>query len=168
MSPRAVSPVRAAETQVPIFIDGFESGNLSAWSAKVLDGGDLAVTAPAALEGTKGMRALLDDNHFLHVQDNTPNNEAVYNIHFHFDPNSIVMANLDGHNIFIGYDLKTTLVPALRSVSLFPGRLPDPDRVQERRPDELDLHGGSISAMQNMKSRSSGMAPACPGITTGN
>ena len=114
MSARAVTPVRAAQTQVPIFSDGFESGNLSAWSAKVTDAGDLAVTSPAALEGTKGMRAWIDDNRNIYVQDNTPNNEAVYNIHFHFDPNSIVMANLDSHNIIVAYDLKTTLVPAIR------------------------------------------------------
>jgi hypothetical protein len=104
----------AATAQVPVFSDGFESGNLSAWSGKMRDGGDLAVTSAAAMVGQKGMRALMDDNHSLFVQDDTPNNLAVYNANFHFDPNSVAMANLDLLALFIAYDSGATFVPAIR------------------------------------------------------
>ncbi|HLE53407.1 MAG TPA: hypothetical protein VI755_15180 [Anaerolineales bacterium] len=105
---------QSGPNQVLIFADGFESGNFSAWSAKVTDLGDLAVTSAAHLVGTKGMRALIDDNNMLYVQDNTPNNEAIYDIHFHFDPNSIGMANMDIHTILNGQDSQSTFVAALR------------------------------------------------------
>ena len=99
---------------VPIFSDGFESGNFAAWSGSVRDAGDLAVTSQAALEGTRGMRARIDDNAAIFVQDNTPNNVNVYDVHFHFDPHSIVMANLNSHTIFVGTDFQGTIVQALR------------------------------------------------------
>ncbi len=35
-----------------IFGDGFESGNLAAWTSSVTDGGNLSVTSGAALVGT--------------------------------------------------------------------------------------------------------------------
>jgi hypothetical protein len=34
---------------------------------------------------------------------------------FHFDPNSIAMANLDAHTIFVGLDMQTALTPVLRA-----------------------------------------------------
>jgi len=105
---------QSGPNQVLIFADGFESGNLSAWSAKVTDLGDLAVTSAAHMIGLKGMQALIDDNHVLYVQDDTPNNEAIYNVNFHFDPNSISMANMDVHTILSGQDLQSTFVAALR------------------------------------------------------
>jgi len=98
----------------PIFSDGFESGNFSAWDASVKDGGGLSVMAVAALVGNRGMRALIDDNHVLYVQDDTPNNEVVYDINFHFDPNTIRMANLDQHTIFLAFDQQDRFVPALQ------------------------------------------------------
>ena len=100
---------------VPIFADGFESGNLSAWSSKVTDLGDLMVTSAAALEGTKGMRARIDDNTAIYVQDNSPKNENHYNASFLFDPNSIAMADMDVHTIFNGQDYQNGVyVPAVR------------------------------------------------------
>ena len=45
-----------------IFSDGFESGNLNAWSSSVQDNGDLYVASPGALVGSYSMRALIDDN----------------------------------------------------------------------------------------------------------
>jgi hypothetical protein len=92
----------AAPSADPIFSDDFESGNLSAWTARKTDFGDLAVTAPAALEGTRGMRARLDDNTPIYVTDDTPNGEVSYKAKFLFDPNSIGMANRDFQTIFLG------------------------------------------------------------------
>jgi hypothetical protein len=86
-----------------IFADGFESGSLSAWSANGNDGGDLNVSPAAALVGEYGMRAVINDEHPIGVQDQTPNGEAHYRVRFYFDPNSIAMARYDSHVIFYGY-----------------------------------------------------------------
>jgi VCBS repeat-containing protein len=83
-----------------IFKDGFESGDLSAWSTSVTDGGDLSVTNSNALVGSYGLQAVIDDNNGIYVQDNTPEAEARYRARFYFDPNSIVMAPGENHYIF--------------------------------------------------------------------
>jgi hypothetical protein len=86
-----------------IFADGFESGGLGAWSSSTTDGGDLSVSTAAALVGSNGMQAVLDDNIVIYVTDDTPNAEPRYRVRFYFDPNSIPMANGDAHFIFEGY-----------------------------------------------------------------
>jgi PKD repeat protein len=83
-----------------IFKDGFESGDLSAWTASVTDGGDLSVEAGAALVGSYGLGAVIDDNTGIYVQDDTPAAEARYRARFYFDPNSIAMAAGNSHYIF--------------------------------------------------------------------
>lgn len=85
----------------PIFTDDFESGDLLAWTARKTDFGDLAATTPAALQGSYGMRARIDDNTPIYVMDDTPNGEVSYTAKFLFDPNSIGMANRDFHTIFL-------------------------------------------------------------------
>jgi hypothetical protein len=87
-----------------IFANGFESGNLSAWSPNVVDGADLAVSAPAAMKGSqRGMRARIDDNNAIYVTDDTPNAEKRYRARFYFDPNSITMVNGSAHFILFAY-----------------------------------------------------------------
>ena len=86
-----------------IFKDGFEAGNLSAWSSSTTDSGDLSVNAAAALVGTRGMQALIDSNGAIYVTDDLPNAEMRYRARFYFDPNSIGMASGDSHYILIGY-----------------------------------------------------------------
>jgi hypothetical protein len=99
---------------IPIFSDGFESGNLAAWDGKFKDGNDLLVTQPAAMVGVYGMRALIDDNIAIFVQDESPNGESIYNIVFHFDPHSIAMANLDTHTIFLAQDFQASWTSAIQ------------------------------------------------------
>jgi hypothetical protein len=83
-----------------IFQDGFESGSSSAWTE--VDGeGDLNVTAAAALNGTFGLAALIDNTTVMYVLDNSPTNEARYRARFYFDPNAITMAIGDLHNIIV-------------------------------------------------------------------
>ena len=86
-----------------IFKDGFESGNLSAWSSSTTDLGDLSVSATAALVGSQGMQAVIDDAVSIYVNDDTPNAEPRYRARFYFDPNSITMASGDAHFIFKGF-----------------------------------------------------------------
>jgi hypothetical protein len=86
-----------------IFKDGFESGNFTAWSASRIDLGDLSVSAAAAMVGSLGMQAVIDDNNTIYVTDNLPAAEPRYRARFYFDPNSIVMASGDAHFIFNGF-----------------------------------------------------------------
>ena len=99
----------ATRTQTPpsasdlIFSDGFESGSLSAWSAAVTDGGDLNVSSAAALVGSRGLRAVIDNTASIYVTDDRPNAEVRYRARFYFDPNSITMSSGNAHYIFYGY-----------------------------------------------------------------
>jgi len=86
-----------------IFEDGFESGDLSKWSQSVIDRGNLSVSASAALVGSFGKQAVIDDNKAIYVTDESPAAEKRYRARFYFDPNSIAMASGNAHNLFIGY-----------------------------------------------------------------
>ena len=102
-----VTPLSPTASATPgtsdlIFIDGFESGNLAAWSSSMIDGGDLSVTPSAALLESQGLQAVIDDNNSLVVIDESPALETRYRTRFYFDPNSIPMAVGDAHLIFLG------------------------------------------------------------------
>jgi RHS repeat-associated protein/CSLREA domain-containing protein len=86
-----------------IFADGFETGNLSAWTSNTPDNGDLSVSTAAALKGTYGLQTVIDDNNSIFVTDDTPAAEPRYRARFYFDPNSITMASGDAFFIFKGY-----------------------------------------------------------------
>ncbi|MFZ2102956.1 MAG: right-handed parallel beta-helix repeat-containing protein, partial [Oricola sp.] len=87
-----------------LFADGFETGDLSAWSSAETDQGDLSVSSGAALGGAYGLQADIDDNRSLYVVDTTPANESAYAARFYFDPNSIVMASGNAHLLFKALD----------------------------------------------------------------
>jgi hypothetical protein len=97
-----VITVNPASSSDVIFADGFESGNFSAWTANKPDAGDLSVSAAAALVGSNGMQAVIDDTVTIFVTDDTPNAEPRYRARFYFDPNSITMASGNAHFIFNG------------------------------------------------------------------
>lgn len=78
-----------------IFSDGFESGNLDAWYDAQIDGGDLSVSASAAVEGNYGLQAGIDDTTLLYVEDLSPMDETHYRARFYLDPNSLAMATSD-------------------------------------------------------------------------
>ncbi|MCI0550534.1 MAG: hypothetical protein L0287_06240 [Anaerolineae bacterium] len=86
-----------------IFKDGFESGDFSAWTLATTNSGNLNVNASAALFGSYGMRAQINNTTGMDVMDENPTLEARYRARFYFDPNSIVMLSGDTHNIFQGY-----------------------------------------------------------------
>jgi chitodextrinase len=93
----------------PIFADEFESGNLTAWSsASMTDAGDLSVSSAAALIGSNGLQALINDNNSIYVTDDTPDAEARYRARFYFDPNSIVMADRDALYLFTAHNTGTS------------------------------------------------------------
>jgi len=80
-----------------VFIDGFESGDLSAWSSSQTDLGDLSVTTSAAIGGIFGLQAVLDDNRSIYVVDTTPAGETAYEARFYFDPSGVAMASGNAH-----------------------------------------------------------------------
>jgi hypothetical protein len=86
-----------------IFTDGFESGDLSAWSSSVGGSGDLSVNAAAKLVGSNGLQLRIDDNSAVYLVENSPVAEAHYRARFYLDPNSIPMVNGNAHTIFYGY-----------------------------------------------------------------
>jgi parallel beta-helix repeat protein len=99
----APSATAAQQGPDPIFGSGFESGNFSGWSSNANGGGDLSVSPSAALVGSNGLQAVINDNNALSVSDGSPNAEPRYRARFYFDPNSIVMANGDAHIILRAY-----------------------------------------------------------------
>jgi hypothetical protein len=96
------TPTNPPNTTDLIFADSFESGSFSAWSANKPDSGDLSVNAAAALVGTRGMQAVIDDTVVIYVTDDRPNAEPRYRARFYFDPNSITMASGNAHFILNG------------------------------------------------------------------
>ena len=108
------TPTNTSGASDLIFADGFESGNLSAWTANSNDLGDLSVSSAAALVGSQGMQALIDDANTIYVTDDTPNAEPRYRARFYFDPNSISMASGNAHYIFKGFMGTSTSTEALR------------------------------------------------------
>jgi hypothetical protein len=98
------TPTPTAPVSDLIFADGFESGNFSAWTSATTGGGDLSVAAPAALVGSNGMQAVINDATNMYVVDDTPSAETHYRARFYFDPNSIVMADGSAQYIFAGFD----------------------------------------------------------------
>ena len=63
----------------------------------------MSVTTAAALVGTYGMQAVINDNHVLYVKDETPNGEKRYRARFYFDPNSITVASGNNIGLLVGY-----------------------------------------------------------------
>ncbi|MEA3441708.1 MAG: hypothetical protein U9R58_15645, partial [Chloroflexota bacterium] len=130
-----------------IFADGFESGDLSAWSSSTTDGGDLSVTTGAAMVGTYGMQAVIDDNNAIYVTDDSPDGETEYVVRFYFDPNSISMAESDNvaslmavlgvfpktahTNKFVYYLLSSEIARGAGGAAIFERELPGAGSSQE-------------------------------------
>ena len=93
-----------------IFADGFESGDLSAWSSSVTEGSDLSVSTAAALVGNNGLQVVIDDNTAIYVIDDQPTAEPRYRARFYLKPNSIPMTSGDTHVVFLGYSGTSTAV----------------------------------------------------------
>lgn len=79
-----------------LFSDGFESGDLTAWSANETDSGQLTVTAAATLHGNYGLNLLTDNHNNIWVRDDgVLNTEITYRCRFYIDINSLTMADID-------------------------------------------------------------------------
>ena len=99
-----------SSTSDSIFSDGFESGNLSAWTSSTTDNGNLSASSAAALVGSNGLQAVINDANPIYLTDDSPNAEPRYRARFYFDPNSIAMADGDTHFIFNIFEGTSTAV----------------------------------------------------------
>jgi hypothetical protein len=83
-----------------IFEDGFETGNVSAWSLSS-GGANLQVSTTGALVGTYSLRATFVGAQPSFVADNTPANESTYRARFYFNPNGATTTGIQ-HDILVG------------------------------------------------------------------
>ncbi len=90
-----------------IFADGFESGDLSRWSASSTDNGDLSVSPAASMASTtQGLQGVVNDTAALYVEDDSPNDDSHYRASFYFDPNGFDPGEAQSHfrtRIFIAF-----------------------------------------------------------------
>jgi hypothetical protein len=96
-----------------IFKDGFESGNLSAWTANSTNGGNLSVSPNAALSGSFGLQATFTNTTTMFVRDDSPNAEPRYRARFYFNPNSMTMASGDNITLLQALDPSGQIVMAV-------------------------------------------------------
>ena len=87
-----------------LFSDGFESGDLTAWSSTTTDGGNVSAETAAKLHGAYGLNCLINDNTSIYCQDTTPANETVFRARWYMDPNGIAMVDGDEFYMLIGYN----------------------------------------------------------------
>jgi hypothetical protein len=91
-----------------IFADTFDSGGAAFWSSAAAGGGDLSVSAGAALGGSAfGLQAVVNDTAGLFVQDDAPSDEDRYRARFYFDPNGFDPGVAQAHlrtRVFIGFE----------------------------------------------------------------
>jgi hypothetical protein len=96
-----------------IFADGFESGNLSAWSSSNTNNGALSVSPQAAMLGSYGLQVVINSTSSIYASYNLPSSEPQYRARFYFDPNSIAMTDANAHYLCIGYDAVATTASAV-------------------------------------------------------
>jgi len=104
------TPSPTSEVPDLIFADGFESGDLSAWTSSSTNNGSLSVNATSALVGSYGMQVVLSGQTNMYVRDDSPVAEARYRTRFYFDPNSLSMVNGDYIYLLQGYATTTNTI----------------------------------------------------------
>ena len=91
------SATPASVTVLPsdtVFADGFETGNLSAWSSQSGGSTRIGVSTAAALTGVYGMRTVISGATPSWVQDDRPANQASAHVRFRFHPNGTTTSGL--------------------------------------------------------------------------
>jgi PKD repeat protein len=101
IGPDANGPALQSPLTNLVFQDGFESGDLSSWaqSQLITDGGDLSVSSSAAMFGSYGLQALIDDTNVIYTKDFSPAAETHYSARVYFDPHSVSITN--GQSFYI-------------------------------------------------------------------
>jgi RHS repeat-associated protein len=71
--------------------DGFESGDMSAWSSAQTNGSNLSITSTSPIAGNYSLSATANGQNELYVQDDNPTYERNYNARFYFNPGSVTI-----------------------------------------------------------------------------
>jgi subtilisin family serine protease len=99
----------ATPTSDLIFADGFEAGNLSAWTSTGGTSGRLSVTGTAKQGGSYGLQAAISNGTSGYVIDGSPNNEISYHARFYFNPNGATISST-AQDIFDGLNASGQIV----------------------------------------------------------
>ncbi len=91
---------------MPIFADGVESQDVSAWSAVV---GDVEVTAAAAILGSRGIS--IPGTFPAYLVDGSPAADSHYRARFNFDPSGLIMADGNVLTLLAGFDSAGAVQP---------------------------------------------------------
>jgi hypothetical protein len=97
------APAVSAPMTDLVFMDNFETNDLSLWSSTtVADDGDLSLSSASAMFGSYGLQALIDDTTSIYAVDRSPKDEPQYRARFYFDPNSVSIPSGNGFSILGG------------------------------------------------------------------
>ncbi len=108
------SNIQAPENPGVIFSDAFETANFSAWTDVITDANDLIVTTTAAIEGSYGMLANIDDDNAIYVLDSSPLGDTSYHARFYVDTNSISIPSEEYIDLLQSVDMTSSLVNYVR------------------------------------------------------
>ncbi len=151
-----------------IFVDEFESADLSQWTSTRTDGGDLSVTAAAALAGSYGLQALIDGTGTIWARDTSPTAETAYRAKFLLDPNGLTIPNWKAFHVFRAWsgspDWKDVVGVILRY-----GNGTYRIRAEARRDDNsLAMTGWTVIADQPTEIEIEWRAATAPGADNGS
>ncbi|MEM7049284.1 MAG: DUF4038 domain-containing protein [Acidobacteriota bacterium] len=92
---------RGSCSRTPVFFDDLESQSLNAWSStQVSNGGQLLVSAQAALEGDAGLAVeAVAGSTFVFAASSAPSGENPLEVFFRIDPNSLAMNTGSTHGV---------------------------------------------------------------------
>jgi hypothetical protein len=93
-----------------IFADAFETGDFGNWTYASTNGGNLAVSATAALDGAFGLSAAISNRTDVYVADTSPLAESSYHARFLYDPNGLSSPGTRRHRVFQALDIGGTSV----------------------------------------------------------
>ena len=82
-----------------VFADGFDNGNVGAWSSSVTNAGKLSVTAAAARSGAYGLQAQINSTTAMYVADTTPTALSSYHARFAYAPNGLTISSGKTHEL---------------------------------------------------------------------
>lgn len=99
----------ATPTALPVgesvFVNGFESGNLTSWNSINGTASLLNILPSAAQSGGFGIEASISNGTSASLIDTSPTAENCYQARFYFNPNSALLSTA-AQNIFVGFDAR--------------------------------------------------------------
>ena len=108
VAPTTTTTTVAGGPSDAVFADGFETGNVNAWSSVLTNGGKLSVTAAAARAGTYGLQAQISGTTAMYVADTSPVALNSYHARFAYAPNNVTIGSGKTHDLLQVLDASNT------------------------------------------------------------